>query len=270
MALCWTLDKLGPMCRTAWDCNTVLQVIMGEDERDPTTIGVYRSGRARWIASQVHASEAGRRKAKIATVKGTYEDVQPAVRENFWKAIEVLRGQGHTVSEIEYPDFPYGPIVGTIVDAEGASAFEDILRDGRAKTLRAVADKIGGFAAGATLAIDYLRAMRVRTKVRRAIVELFDQVDLIAAPTRSTVAYPIGPNFQDVYKEYRSGPGLIPSMNLVGAPGISMPNGFGENNLPTAIQLNAAPANETLLMNVAINYQLATEHHKKRPNGFTG
>jgi aspartyl-tRNA(Asn)/glutamyl-tRNA(Gln) amidotransferase subunit A len=268
MALCWTLDKLGPMCRTAADCNTVLQAIMGEDERDPTTFGVYRSGKARWVASQVHASPGGRRKAKIAVVKGTYEEVQPAVRENFWKSIDALKSQGHAVSEIEYPDLPFGPAVSTIVDAEGASAFEDILRDGRARTLRAMADKIGGFEAGATLAIDYLRSMRIRTKVRRAILELFDKVDLIAGPTRSTVAYPIGPNFQDIYKGIRGGPGLIPSMNLVGAPGISMPNGFGENSLPTAIQLNAAPANEPLLMNVAINYQLGTDHHQKTPAKF--
>ncbi len=263
MALSWTLDKLGPMCRTAADCNTVLHAIMGEDERDPTTHGVYPAGRARWISSAMLA--ANPRIVKIATVKGTYENVQPAVRENFLRSIEDLKRLGHTVREIEYPDLPYGPTVGLIVDAEGASAFEDIIRDGRAKHLRAVADRTGGFTAAATLAIDYLRAQRVRAKIRQALLKLFAEADLIAAPARSTVAYPTGIDFDQAYKDVKSGPSIIGSMNLLGAPAVALPNGLGENGLPTSLQLNAAPANETTLVSVAIQYQTATKHHLKTP-----
>ncbi len=266
MALSWTLDKIGPICRTAGDCNDVFRVISGEDEKDATTRGVYISGRARWIATSAHISN--KRVAKIGYVKGTYENVQPNVRENFFKSVETLKSLGHAVKEIEYPDLPYGPTVSVIVDAEGVSAFEDIILDGRAKQLRAVADKIGGFEQAATLAIDYLRAQRVRTKIRQALNPLFDDVDIIAAPARSTVAYPIGRDFSDVYKDVSGGPSIIGSMNLLGAPGIAMPNGFGENKLPTSLQLNAAPANETMLLNVAIHYQLTTDDHRKTPAGF--
>jgi aspartyl-tRNA(Asn)/glutamyl-tRNA(Gln) amidotransferase subunit A len=268
MALCWTLDKLGPMARTAADCNTVYGAIVGEDERDPTTLRVFPSGRASWMSSALMARAGNKRTAKIGLVKGTWDQVQPAVRDNFLKSVEVLKSQGHTISEIDYPDLPYGPTISLIVDAEGASAFEDILRDGRAKQLRNKNDQIGGFESASVLAIDYLRAMRVRAKVRQALLKLFGEVDLVAAPTRSTVAYPIGPNFDEVYKDVRSGPAVIPSMNLLGAPCVCMPNGFGENGLPTSIQLNAAPAMETLMMNVAIHYQAATEHHLKTPPKF--
>ena len=268
MALCWTLDKLGPMCRNASDCNTVFGEISGEDENDPTTMNIYPSGRARWVASSMHASNP--RKAKIATVKGTYDRVQPAVRDNFLKSIDALKSLGHSIKEIEtWPDLPYGSVVGVIVDAEGASAFEDIIRDGRAKQLRAHADKIGGFEAASTLAVDYIRAQRIRPKIRKALLSLYSDYDLIIGPSRSTVAYPIGPNFNDVYKDIRSGPSLIGSMNLLGSPAISLPNGLGENGLPTAIQLNAAPANETLLMNVAMQLQSVTDHHKKTPPLFS-
>jgi len=261
MALCWTLDKLGPMCRTAADCNTVFGEIIGLDDNDPTTISV------KWIASSMHA--ANKRKARIATVKGTYDRVQPAVRDNFLKSVDALKSLGHTVSEIEkYPELPYGATIGVIVDAEGASAFEDLIRDGREKQLRAKADKIGGFEAASTLAVDYIRAQRIRPKIRKALLALFNDHDLIIAPGRSTVAYPVGPNFDEVYKDVRSGPSLIGSMNLLGAPAVALPNGFGDNGLPTSIQMNAAPANETLLMNVAIQLQSATEHHRKTPAGF--
>jgi aspartyl-tRNA(Asn)/glutamyl-tRNA(Gln) amidotransferase subunit A len=268
MACSWTLDKLGPMCRNAADCNTVLRIIMGEDEKDATTRGVYQlqPGKARWISSATHA--ANRRNATIGIVKGTHEKVQPAVRENFFGSIKTLQALGHTIREIEMPGLPYGATVGIIVDAECASAFEDIVRDGRAKELRAKQDQIGGFEAAATLAIDYLRAQRIRAKIRQELLALFEGVDIIAAPTRPTVAYPIGPDFSDVYKDVSSGPSIIGSMNLLGAPAVAMPNGFGDNGLPTSIQLNAAPTNENVLMNVAINFQVATEHHRAMPKGF--
>jgi aspartyl-tRNA(Asn)/glutamyl-tRNA(Gln) amidotransferase subunit A len=268
MALCWTLDKIGPMARTAADCNTIFGVIRGDDPHDPTTANVYRSGQATWVSSAVMAREPNRRKVRIGLVKGTWDRVQPAVRENFLKSVELLKAQGHTVSEIDYPEMPYGPTISVIVDAEGASAFEDILVDGRAKQLRVAADRIGGFESAATLAIDYLRAQRVRAKVRQVLMKVFDTVDLVVAPTRATVAYPIGPLFNEVYRDVRGGPPVIPSMNLLGAPAVAMPNGFGENGLPTSIQFNAAPANEMMLMNVAVNFQNATDHHMKTPPGF--
>lgn len=268
MALCWTLDKIGPMARTAADCNTIYGVIVGEDERDPTTARVFPSGRASWVHSDVMSRAANRRALRVGLVKGSWENVQPAVRENFLRSVDVLKSRGHTVTEIEVPDLPHGPTVSIIVDAEGASAFEEILRDGRAKLLRAKADQIGGFESAATLAIDYLRAQRVRAKIRRALLQLFGEVDLVVSPTRSTVAYPIGPNFDEVYRDVRGGPAVIASMNLLGAPAVALPNGFGENGLPTSIQFNAAPANEVVLMNAAIHYQLATEHHVMRPKGF--
>lgn len=268
MALCWTLDKVGPMARSAADCNTVYGVIVGEDKRDPTTAHVFPSGRANWIASSVQSRAANKRVARIGLVKGSWDKTQPAVRDNFLASVEVLRAQGHTVKEIDYPDFPYGPVISLIVDAEGASAFEDILQDGRAKQLRAIADRTGGYAAAATLAIDYLRAQRIRPKIREALLKLFEEVDLVVSPTRSTVAYPIGPNFDEVYKDVRGGPAVIPSMNLLGAPAIALPNGFGENGLPTSIQFNAAPANEMLAVNAGIHYQLATNFHRGKPKGF--
>jgi hypothetical protein len=83
-----------------------------------------------------------------------------------------LQRLGHTIREIDLPDLPYGATVGVIVDAECASAFEDIIRDGRAKQLRAKQDQIGGFEAAATLAIDYLRAQRIRAKIRQALLSV--------------------------------------------------------------------------------------------------
>src|SRR5436305_10624935 len=132
------------------------------------------------------------RKLRIGIVKGSHEKVQKEVRENFFQSIAVLRKQGHTiVEEMAWTELPVGATVGVIVDAECASAFEDLIRSGKTKLLRDANDRIGGFEAAATLAVDYLRAQHIRTKIRAEIMAMFDKVDLIAGPTRSTVAYPI-------------------------------------------------------------------------------
>jgi aspartyl-tRNA(Asn)/glutamyl-tRNA(Gln) amidotransferase subunit A len=267
MACAWTLDKLGPMCRSAADCNSVLHAIQGEDPNDPTTTGVYVSGRATFIANSMFLGHP--RTMRIGIIKGSHEKVQKEVRENFFQSIDVLRKQGHTIVEdMAWTELPVGATIGVIVDAESASAFEDLIRSGKVKMLRDASDRIGGFEAATTLAIDYLRAQRIRAQIRRELLGIFDKVDLIAAPTRATVAYPIGKNFDEAYKGVSGGPSLIGGMNLCGAPAISLPNGLGENGLPTAMQLIAAPANEIALLSAAVNYQAATNDHKKVPRGF--
>lgn len=256
MALSWTLDKIGPMCRTARDCHTVMEVIAGRDDADPTTL----SHRIQW-------NKTTPKRWRVATVKGTYEKVQPEVRSNFLASVEIIRRAGHVVREIAYPDLPYGPVVGTIVDAEGASAFEDLLRSGKARQLRVPQDRIGGYEGAATLAVDYLRAMRVRAKIRQQLLALFKGVDFIIAPTRSTVAYPIGPNFGDVYKGISGGPAVIASMNLAGAPASSLPNGLGENGLPTALQICAAPLRDHELLDFSIAWERDAQQ-SLRPKGY--
>jgi aspartyl-tRNA(Asn)/glutamyl-tRNA(Gln) amidotransferase subunit A len=257
MALCWTLDKLGPMARSATDCELVMRTIAGYDDADPSM-----------LREPLELDSPAGGPLRIAMVSGTWERVQPEVRDNFLASIAMLREAGQQVIEIEYPDLPYGPVVGTIVNAEGASAFEDLLRSGGAKQLRNEQDRVGGYAAAATLAIDYLRAMRLRRQIGVELAQLFERVDLIAAPSRATVSFPIGVRFQDAYPGISSGPSIIGSMNLLGAPGISVPNGFGENGLPTAIQFNAAPLADRHVLTAARVLQERTRFHRLVPPGF--
>lgn len=260
MALSWTLDKVGPMCRTAEDCRTVASVIAGHDPADESSLRQAIDWK----------QQSSKRPLRIGVVKGTHEKVQKEVRENFFAAIDVLRSAGHSVTDIDYPDLPYGATVGTIVDAEGASAFEDLLRTGKARELRAKQDRIGGYEAAATLAIDYLRAMRARRRIRHALIELFQKVDIIAGPTRATVSYPIGKDFDQAYPGVSGGPSLIGGMNLAGAPAVAVPSGFGENHLPTSIQFIAAPLNDRDALGIAAAYQMKTNHHLQKPPLYSG
>ena len=256
MALCWTLDKLGPMGRTADDCALVLAAIAGRDPRDPSTVD-----RAfEWSGPRPSAG-----RTRIGVPKGCTEKVQPAVRDNFDHALEALRDVADVTRDVEWPDLPWGPAVGAIVGAEGASAFLDLIESGLVKELRCPACQRGGYAGTLIPAVDYLQAMRLRGRMKRDVGALFQKFDVLATPGRATVANPLDKNFEDVYPGISGGPPLIPAGNLCGLPALCMPNGFGENGLPTAIAFLGPAFSEDILASLGAAYQKRTDWHRKAP-----
>jgi aspartyl-tRNA(Asn)/glutamyl-tRNA(Gln) amidotransferase subunit A len=263
MALSWTLDKLGPMCRSAEDCGYVLAAIAGRDPFDPTS----RDSPFRFPVTTLNRRTRGGANAplRLGVMKDSYEKAQDAVRENFLASLEALRRQGARVEmDVKLPEFPYGPVVGTIVDAEGAAAFRDLIESGRVKELASPTGRVGGFSASLVTAVDYLHAMRLRAPMRRAWDEMFKRFDLLVAPARSTVAYPVAKTFDQAWPNV-SASSPIGASNLVGVPAISVPNGFGLEGLPTGIQFVAPAWREDLLFHVALQYQRQTDWHKRRP-----
>jgi aspartyl-tRNA(Asn)/glutamyl-tRNA(Gln) amidotransferase subunit A len=257
MALSWTLDKLGPMCRTADDCGLVLAAVAGRDPLDPTSV-------ARPFVYPEPANPK-RKKFRIGVIKGSYDRVQPEVKKNFEESVKVLRRFADVDEAVEFPDRPFGPVVSTIVGAEGASAFRDLLETGRAGMLRQVNDRWGGYASSMVLAVDYLQAMRIRGPMKRALDKLYSKYDALVAPARATVSYPIALDFDKAYPGVGGGPAVIPAGNIAGQPAISIPNGFGANNLPTGIQLTGRAWSEARLLAIASLYQQATDWHRKHP-----
>jgi aspartyl-tRNA(Asn)/glutamyl-tRNA(Gln) amidotransferase subunit A len=259
MALCWTLDKLGPMCRSAEDCGLVMAAIAGADPLDASSVD------RPWAAPRNEKKGAPPRRFRIGVLKGSSEKAQPEVRKNFEDAVEVLSGFAEIVPDVEFPDMPFGPAVGTIVAAEGASAFRDLIESGRTREMRVKNDRWGGYAASMVLAVDYLQAMRLRVPMRKALDALTAKFDALVAPSRQTVSYPIGPDFDKAYPGIGGGPAVIPAGNLVGQPALSVPNGFGEKGLPTGIQFTGRTFSEETLVEIAARYQALTEWHRKRP-----
>jgi aspartyl-tRNA(Asn)/glutamyl-tRNA(Gln) amidotransferase subunit A len=258
MALCWTLDKLGPMCRAAKDCGIVFQATAGHDPLDPTSVDAANARRQpvkpRGKASQL----------RIAVMKDSYEKAQGEVKENFMRSLDVLKKFATVEMDVKLPDFPYGPAVGTIVDAEGASAFRELIESGRVQELASPTGRTGGYSASLVTAVDYLHAMRLRAPMRRAWKEMFSKYNLLVAPSRGTVSYPINKTFDQAYPNINTS-SPIGACNLVGVPAISVPNGFGQNNLPTGIQIIGPAWSESLLIEIADRYQQATDWHERRP-----
>ncbi len=251
MALCWTLDKLGPLARSARDAEVVLRVIAGADSNDRTAVD--------------RPFPVARRRPRIGLIAKATQKTMPAVKRNFETSLAVLAQFCDIAREVALPDLPYGAAVGTIVAAEGAAAFRDLIESGRSRELQAVADRTGGYIGYATPAIDYIDALRRRTLMVDALAEAFDGYDAIVAPTLPTVAYPIALPFDKAYPKYPGAVDLISSGNLTGVPAIGVPNGFGENGLPTGLSLLGRPFCEAKLTQIARGYQARTDFHTRRP-----
>jgi aspartyl-tRNA(Asn)/glutamyl-tRNA(Gln) amidotransferase subunit A len=257
MALCWTLDKLGPMARSADDCIRVLAAISGKDPHDKSSVD-------RGFKYPYPEPRAFKR-ARLAVPKGCTEKVQPAVRENFEASLAALGGDVEITREVEWPDLPWGPSVGTIVGAEGASAFLDLIESGKVTELTCPADQSGGYSSLLLPAVDYLQAMRLRRPMKRALAKVFERHDFVATPARASVAYPADRNFEDAYPGVSGGPAVIPAGNLCGLPALCMPNGFGENGLPTSLALMGPAFSEKALVRLGNVYQKRTDWHTRRP-----
>ncbi len=98
-----------------------------------------------------------------------------------------------------------------------------------------------------------------------AFAGAFDGYDAIAAPTLPTVAFPIALPFDKAYPKYPGAVDLISAGNLTGVPAVAVPNGFGENGLPTGLSLLGRPFCETKLTQIARGYQTRTDFHTRRP-----
>ena len=257
MALCWTLDKLGPLCLTADDCGLVLEAIAGPDPADPTAT-------TRPFAYEAAEAEpAPARRFTLGVIRGVTTGCEPAVVASFERALEVLRALG-TIEEVELPELPYEAITRTILQAEAASAFEDWVESGRIAELTAPEDRYTPYAREAILAKDYLKALRLRGVMAREIDRVGARVDALVGPGRPTVAPPLG-------QEFRSALGgsvadLMGAIgNGAGLPAVAVPNGFGDRGLPTSLQFMGRVYEENAVLAAARAYQRLTSWHEQHP-----
>jgi aspartyl-tRNA(Asn)/glutamyl-tRNA(Gln) amidotransferase subunit A len=255
MALSWTLDKLGPLARTADDCGLVLAAIAGRDTADESSVD-------RPFCYPPACVE--RRPLRLGVVAGAVEKVQPEVKANFEAAIEVLR-RFSLIETVKLPDKPFGTVLSTILSAEKASAFEDFVASGQVGELTAPEDRFGGYAEQMILAKDYIRAQRIRAVLNRSLDELLAGYDSVLAPTTVTVAPPIAKSFAEYSGSFR-GSAIGVASNLAGVPAASVPNGFGERGLPTGLMLVSRSFNEPALLAAAYSFQLVTDWHPRHPD----
>lgn len=236
MALSWSMDKLGPLARSAEDCALIFAALHGPDGADHT----------------VHAApfawdgNADIRGLRVGFVASAFE------RPRATKAIDddvlrVLRELGADLRPVELPAMEYGAMR-IILTAEAGAAFDDLTRSGRVRELAQQGANAwpNTFRTARLIpAVDYINANRVRTLAIRAWAQFTEGFDVLVAPTSS---------------------GQLLATNLTGHPAVILPNGFRESDgTPLSITFVGRLFDESTMLRVAHAYQRATTHHLRHP-----
>ena len=236
MALSWSMDKIGPMCRSVEDCALVLQAIYGPDGQDQTVIDLPFS----WSPA------VDLRQLRIGYVERDFAEDR-AGRAQDDQTLATLRELGAELIPMKLPDYPVNALA-FILSTEAAAAFDELTRTDRDDLLvQQIEDAWPNMLRMARLvpAVEYIQANRIRTLIMRAMDDVMQTIDVYIAPAL------VGDNL------------LL--TNLTGHPAIALPNGFTAAGTPTSITFNGRLYDEATLLAVAKLYQDATDFHLRHP-----
>lgn len=239
MALSWSMDKIGPICRTVEDCAIIFDVIRGSDGLDQTVTDFPFN----------YNSDIDLTKLRVGYLKSEFEEDTTFAKTNE-ATLEQLKSMGVELVPIELPDIPVYSI-SFILSAEAAAAFDELTLSGRDSLLvRQIKNAWPNvFRASRFIpAVEYLQANRIRYEMIQRMAQLMEKVDLYVAPSFET---------------------NLLLTNLSGHPCVVVPNGFNEEGSPTSISFTGRLYDEGNLLAFAKAYQDATDFHKKHPPLFS-
>lgn len=260
MAIAWTMDKLGPMARTADDCGLVLSVLAGHDPLDFDSL-------PQGVADFAYAPPSGEvpKPIRIGRLTNVWNEQEPGLAAAVDAALKVLEKNGATVADVEMPDGPYEEAAELTILMESASAFRDLIDSGRCAELIDPVGKINGYASQEFSVGDYLQVQRVRTFLQAQVDKLFDRFDVLATAGESSAASPLSapPEEDSAGPIERRAPDGVSS--LCGLPAISVPCGLSKDKLPFGVQFIGRALNDHAVIAAARQFQSHTEWHKMRP-----
>ena len=254
MALCWSLDKIGPMCRSVEDCALVFSAIYGPDGLDMTItpepftwVPAFDAKKLRigYVANAFEAADAGQTNAHH---RDEGVELQRVNQVNSAAVLDVMRAEGYELNPIELPDTEMSGLW-VILAAEAAAAFDQITRDGRVDSMKRQDDDAWPniFRAARFIpAVEYINANRVRTQLMRDMARVMADIDVFISPSY--------------------GGRTLGMTNLTGHPTVVVPNGFTDKGTPTSITFVGGLHKEAETLSVAKAYQDATDWHLQYPN----
>jgi len=284
VAFASSLDQAGPMARSAEDCALLLSAMCGPDlDRDSTSLDVKTEDFSRDLNQPLKGLRVGVPNEFFG--EGLAADVRGPIDD----ALKALQAQGATLVPIALPRTSLSiPVYYIIAPAEASSnlsRFDGVKFGHRAKDFTDLADmyektRSEGFGDEVKRRIMigsyvlshgyydayYLQAQKIRRMIADDFQLAFASCDVIAGPVAPTVAWKLGDKSADPLANYLADIFTLPA-SLAGLPGMSIPVGFGEGGMPVGMQLIGNYLQEAKLLNVAHQFQLATDHHLKTPGG---
>ena len=284
IAFASSFDQGGPMTQTAEDAALLLNVMSTHDPKDSTSLNFARPDYTQNLNDSLKGLKIGLPKEYFDT------GLDPQIATAVEKCIDTLKQQGVEFIEVNLPHTELAPSAYYVLAPAEASAnlarydgvrygyrcsnpvdLEDLYKRTRSEGF---GDEVKRRIMVGTYVLSsgyydayYLRAQKIRRLIRDDFSTAFNQVDLILTPVTPTPAFKIGEKNTDPISMYLSDIYTI-AVNLAGLPGLSMPAGMNDQQLPIGVQLIGNHFNEARLLNVAHQYQQLTDWHKKIPQAF--
>jgi aspartyl-tRNA(Asn)/glutamyl-tRNA(Gln) amidotransferase subunit A len=253
MALSYTMDKIGPMARSADDCGLILRALAAHDANDKGSLPQSQA--------EFHYIDSAR-KLRIGVLTNAWKDVNPEIQKITDDVFNTMKLAGAHVETAALPDGPWEAAAGVTISVEGASAFEPLIESGRVAELTDSLGKIGGYINMTVPGTDYARAQRLRGIVQRKVDALFDSFDVIAAASLPIAATSMETNLETdlAFADPLGGIG-----NFCGLPAISVPSGFTSMGLPAGIQFVGRVLDDDKVLAAANLFQSHTTWHRRHP-----
>lgn len=268
MAIAWSMDKIGPMARTADSCGLVLSVIAGNDPKD------HDSLRPALASFNYEEGANESRPLRIGRLTNVFPNADPVLHSAVNEALKVLEQNGAQVSDAQLPEGPYEEAGELVILIEAASAFSELIQSGRCAQLKDALGQVNGYASLEFSASDFLQIQRVRVFLQEKIDALFDRFDVIAAPGEDTISIPLKPPPRPEQPEknrprrQRAKPDSIQPdaiSSLCGLPAVTVPCQFTKDGFPVGIQFMGRALNDDRVIAAANLFQAHTDWHTKHP-----
>lgn len=260
MTIAYSVDKIGPLARSADDCGLILSVICGHDPKDYDSLP---SREARFPYERL--SSAPQRPLRIGRLTNAYEKMAPGLAPALERAFSELEHHGAHVAEAKLPEGPFLETIFATVYAESSSAFHSLIASGRVAELKDETARVSGYAREQIAGCDYLHAQRVRLFLMERINRLFNDFDVISTASFPGTAPLLNP--PPGYKRPRYGPEVMGAIaSLCGLPTITVPCGFSSEKLPFGIQFVGRVLNDYDVIAAARLFQRFTDWHKMHPH----
>jgi Asp-tRNA(Asn)/Glu-tRNA(Gln) amidotransferase A subunit family amidase len=257
MALSYSMDKIGPLARSAEDCARIFAAIAGHDFNDRSTLAIDKA------AFTYSASlELGAKPLRIGILTNAWKKIDANVEKVFVTAEKALRKYFPGTRAAVLPEGPFEDAAGAIISVEGTAAFRELIRSGKVAELTDPLGQIAGYVNEQIPGADYVRALQVRDILQRKMTELFDSFDVLVAASQPIAATLLEANLETDFT-FPDPMGAIG--NLCGLPALSVPCGFTDKNLPVGMHFMAKAGNDAAVIQAARTFQQRTDWHRRRP-----
>src|SRR5438876_1634970 len=257
MALAPSMDKIGPMARSAEDCARIFAVLAGHDPKDRSTLPVDKAAFTYSPSMELHS-----RPLKVGWLTNAWKSLAPGVGKPIEAASRILKKYFSSVKDVALPVGPWEDAGNIIVAVESAASFRSLIRSGRVSELTDPLGQIAGYVNEQYSAADYLQALKVREIIQKKMDSLFDTFDVLATASQPVPATPLTLNLETdlAFPDPLGGIG-----NICGLPAMSVPCGFTDKNLPVGLQFVGRAGDDYEVIQAGRSFQLHTEWHKRHP-----